>query len=183
MRLKNDMKNDKITIDIYPLSEKLTIIAAIIFVTAFLIISFIVDGIAWWIIVCYFLGEIACVVGAYRILRSKIVLDESLEVLKLYDFRSRIIPVEEIKVIEREDVPSAKGSIYYEFKIITYQNVVHDMHMLGPEKGSKRWKRVNDDLKRLNRRIKELKKIITKRKREARHRIEEEQDKLSKIGE
>ena len=110
------MKNDKITIDIYPLSEKLTIIAAIIVVTAFLIISFIVDGIAWWIIVCYFLGDIACMVGAYRILRSKIVLDESLEVLKLYDFRSRIIPVEEIKVIEREITNGEKYEVQLEVK-------------------------------------------------------------------
>ena len=144
---------DKMTIYTHAISDKLTISGVLLFVGVISTISLTAGEYSWEIYMMPIIMGIACSVGAYRIFRGRIELDEERGVLKLYDFRTRIIPVEEIKMVQRESVPSVKGTVFYVFKIVCGGNVVHEIRMEEPAKDGKRWQYVNDVYKQLNRRI------------------------------
>ena len=144
---------DKMTIYTHAISDKLTISGVLLFVGVLSTISLTAGEYSWEIYMMPIIMGIACSVGDYRIFRGRIELDEERGVLKLYDFRTRIIPVEEIKMVQRESVPSVKGTVFYVFKIVCGGNVVHEIRMEEPAKDGKRWQYVNDVYKQLNRRI------------------------------
>lgn len=153
----------KLAIHFHSIWNKIMILVAIIAIIALFFVYFFHEELSW---VCLIpiVGFIACSVGAYRILRGRIELDEERSVLKLYDFHTRIIPIKEVEGIAREIVPSVRGAFFYEFKIICRGNVIHEIHMEAPEKGSRHWNEVNNNFKRLKKRIKEVKRELKGRR-------------------
>ena len=114
------MKNDKITIYTMPLSQK--IFSTIVFGCASLFLFWAIfasgDKLEWYATLYLIIFDM---IFAYVIFTSwfaRIVFDGEKSVLKLCDFRVRTIPLQNIKVVKRdEDIYSARYGVHCRINI------------------------------------------------------------------